>query len=426
MSLALHRDRLISVDSHHLAHPTEPSVFHPCFIRGRKFLLAAACLAVLGNAGRGAASLPGLVAEQPADGRAVQTDAGWMVPYTVSLPGTEVSFEMLPIPGGTFSLGTAADDPHHQPAEGPPVTVTVEPFWMAKCEVSWAEYRQYMSLYQVFKKFQSERMRLVTAENKVDAITAPTELYEPSFTFEYGDEPQQAAVTMTQLAAKHYSRWLSEVTGQQYRLPSEAEWEYACRAGTTTPWSFGDDPAKLGDYAWYSENSDADGQHPVGLKPPNPWGLHDMHGNVAEWVLDEYSDEGFARLAGKEGLTALDTVLWPDVLWPRMVKGGSWENAAADCRSASKLGSNDPEWKSNDPNLPKSPWWFTDDPARGVGFRLIRPLQAVPPEEMRKFWTIDCEDMQIDVQYRLDEGRGVLGIVDQDLPQAIETLRAKE
>jgi hypothetical protein len=109
-----------------------------------------------------------------------------------------------------------------------------------------------------------------------------------------------------------------------------------------------------------------------------------------------------------------------------MVKGGSWENDALGCRSASKLGSDDSEWKSNDPNLPKSPWWFTDDPARGVGFRLIRPLQAVPADEFARFWRIDCEDMAIDVQYRLEEGRGVLGLVDKDLPKAIETLNAME
>jgi formylglycine-generating enzyme required for sulfatase activity len=390
------------------------------------YISAVAVLGSIAVAGAVFADSPGLVQTKPADGRCVETDRGYMVPYTVTIPGSDVTFEMVPIPGGTFTLGTAADAPHHQPSEGPPVQVAVAPFWMAKCEVTWGEYKQYMGLYQFFKKFQSAQMRPAKDKSQVDAITAPTELYEPSFTFEYGDDPQQAAVTMTQLGAKHYSQWMSAITGQQYRLPSEAEWEYACRAGTTTPWSFGDDPAQLGAYAWYSENSGAEGQRPVGQKKANPWGLHDMHGNVSEWVLDKYSDEGFARLQGKGQLTALDTVLWPDELYPRMVKGGSWENDAAGCRSASKMGSDDRKWKDNDPNLPKSPWWFTDDPARGVGFRLIRPLAEVPAEEMVKFWKIDSEDMAIDVQYRLDEGRGVIGIVDKDLPKAIETLKAME
>jgi formylglycine-generating enzyme required for sulfatase activity len=400
-------------------------VFHPRFFRGPRtaatLLAVVLCVTVVHGA-----PTPGLVARKPADGRCVQTDRGYMVPYTVTLPNSDVTFEMIPIPGGEFLLGSPPDEPGRQPSEGPQLKVRVAPFWMARTEVTWAEYKQYMALYQVFKKFVSNQTREVTEANKVDAITAPTELYEPSFTFEYGDDPQQAAVTMTQLAAKHYGQWLSGVTGQQYRLPSEAEWEYACRAGTTTPWSFGDDPAKLGDYAWFSGNSDDAGQHQVAQKKPNPWGLHDMHGNVAEWVLDEYADEGFQRLQGKENLTAIETILWPRTLWPRMVKGGSWENDAAACRCASKMGSNDEDWKANDPNLPKSPWWFTDDPARGVGFRLIRPLQELSPGEFRKFWTIDCEEMAIDVRYRMEEGRGVLGLVDEELPGAVEALRAME
>ena len=390
-------------------------------IRTIVWTIAVTSCAVL-SSGRAGAGVPGLAKEKPAEGPSVETDRGHMVPYTVTIPGSDVSFEMLPIPGGTYRMGSPADSPFHQPSEGPQVQVRVAPFWMAKCEVTWAEYKEYMSLYTYFKRFEAEQMRVVTDANRVDAITAPTELYEPSFTYEYGDDPQQAAVTMTQLAAKHYSKWMSSVTGQQYRLPSEAEWEYACRAGTTTPWSFGDDPEQIGDYAWFSGNSEEGGQHPVGQKQPNPWGLHDMHGNVAEWVLDEYSDEGFGHLAREENLTALATINWPDEPYPRMMKGGSWENDAADCRAASKIGSNDEDWKANDPNLPLSPWWFTDDPARGVGFRLIRPLHEVPREEMEKFWSIDCEDMEIDVQYRLEEGRGVLGLVDKDLPRAIEVL----
>jgi hypothetical protein len=226
---------------------------------------------------------------------------------------------------------------------------------------------------------------------------------------------------MTQYAAKQFTKWLSGITpGQQFRIPSEAEWEYAARAGTKTAYSFGDDPAELGDYAWYGENSDYQ-PRPVAQKKPNPWGLYDMHGNVWELVLDEYSEEGYQKFAGKT-LKGADAVNWPTKAYPRTVKGGSWDDDADRLRSAAKMGTDDPEWKTEDPNLPLSPWWFTTDPSRGVGFRIIRPLKELPKSEMARYWDADVEDVQLDVENRLLEGRGVIGLVDPALPEAVKKI----
>jgi formylglycine-generating enzyme required for sulfatase activity len=341
-----------------------------------------------------------------------------MVPYAMQIPGTQVTFKMEPISDGTFLLGS--DDGSEE--NRPPIKIKVDPFWMGAHEVSWAEYKRFMNLYSVFKEFETHKIRPVTKENALDAITAPTELYDPTFTFEFGDDPQLPAVTMTQYAAKQYTKWLSGITGHFFRLPGEAEWEYACRAGTSTSYSFGDDE-DLGEYVWHYENSDDQPQH-VGQKKPNPWGLYDMHGNVWEWTLDEYREDGYQRLAGKTP-TAIEAIAWPTKLFPRVVRGGSWDDDPEDCYSVAKLASHDYDWKSEDPNLPHSPWWFTSDPSRAVGFRLLRQLDKLDREEMEKYWRTDVEEMEFDVTSRLEDGRGVLGLVDDELPEAIKSLKKK-
>jgi formylglycine-generating enzyme required for sulfatase activity len=363
------------------------------------------------------AQVPGLVPEKPATGPSVQTDRGWMIPYDAVIPGSDITFRMMPIPGGKFRMGSSADESGHQADEAPVREFQVEPFWMAECEVTWDQYKPFMSLYRVFKGLVSENRRVVTDANRIDAVTAPTPLYEPDFTFEFGEDPRQPAVSMTQYAAKQFTKWVSLSSGQNYRLPTEAEWEYACRANTATAWYFGNDLKQLPEHAWFADNSGGKGTHPVRALQPNPWGLYDMHGNVAEWVLDGYgtypsSSSAEIPLASRDWVRS-------DKPYPRVVRGGSWEFPAAQCRSASRLGSDDKAWKEYDPNLPNSPWWFTTDPARGVGFRLIRPLSDVSREAMEEFWKIDCEDTQYDVQDRLNEGRGVLGLVDPELPAAI-------
>jgi formylglycine-generating enzyme required for sulfatase activity len=183
---------------------------------------------------------------------------------------------------------------------------------------------------------------------------------------------------MTEHAANKYCQWLSAQTGHFYRLPTEAEWEYACRAGTTTAYSFGDDAAELGEYAWYYDNSDEKYQQ-VGKKKPNPWGLHDMHGNVMEWTADQFVPDYFQRLRGK----AANPFVRPQTLYPRTVRGGGWDDDAEQLRSAFRRGS-DASWKQQDPQLPKSVWYFTD--AQWLGFRIVRPKNVPSVEEMYFYW----------------------------------------
>lgn len=362
----------------------------------------------------------GLSKDQPAAGRFVETDQGFMVPYSMAIPGSKAKFDMLPIPGGVFRMGSPEGETGRQPTEGPQFEVWIEPFWMGRCEVSWAEYRQYMSLFSVFKDFETKGVRK-PADNQADAVTAPSRLYDPTFTFDKGDDPRLPAVSMSQFAARQYTKWLSGLTAQFWRLPTEAEWEYACRAGTTTVFHFGDEPTQLAEYGWSHANS-GDKPHFVGEKKPNPWGLCDMHGNACEWVLDAGLTDGYQQLAGQQR-TATETIVWPKELSPRVLRGGTWDSDPADCRSASRLFSNDRAWTETDPNLPKSPWWFTDGPALAIGFRVVRPLVAPAKETLPQYWDADVDSVKSAVAQRLAEGRGAAGVVDVQLPAAIQELK---
>jgi formylglycine-generating enzyme required for sulfatase activity len=311
-----------------------------------------------------------------------EKEPGDVKAYKENITGTGIGFDMVPIAGGEFMMGSPDGEAGHQPDEGPQVKVKISPFWMGKLEVTWNEYELFMRPeieLDLRKKNPSEEY-----VNKLsDAITRPTKPYvEMSFGMGKDGFP---AISMTQHAANKYCQWLSARTGHFFRLPTEAEWEYACRAGTTTAYSFGDDEEQLADYAWYGKNSDWKYQK-VGKKKANPWGLHDIHGNVVEWTLDQYDADWFKKNAGK---TLEDP--WNRALkaYPHSVRGGSWDDEdATRLRSAARRAS-DKAWKIQDPQLPKSIWYHTD--AQFLGMRVVRPLKVPTPEEMQKYWNNGIE-----------------------------------
>jgi sulfatase modifying factor 1 len=360
----------------------------------------------------------GLVKEKPASGRFIETKQGFMVPYETTIPGTEIKFRMEPIPGGVVKVGSPAGEPGRKPDEGAQVEVQLEPYWMGAYEVTWAEYMRYMAMHDLFKELSRLNIVKVTPEKKDLVVTAPSNLYEPDFTFKKGDDPKFPAVTMSQFAARQYTCWLSGLSGQFYRLPSEAEWEHACRAGATTAYHFGDDPKALGDYAWFYGNS-TETMHKVGEKKPNAWGLFDMHGNVGEWTLEAYQEKG--RPAANKVLTGAEAIQWPTKLYPRVLKGGGWDQDAAQCRVASRRASQDDPWRKTDPNIPQSPWWFTEEAALSVGFRVVRPLADLPRPEKKKYWDSDLAEQQEIIDNRIDrEGRGARGLAEPSLVEALK------
>ena len=200
-----------------------------------------------------------------------------------------IGMEFKLIPAGTFMMGWS-DDAHE-------VTLT-QPFKMGVQKVTQAQYEQVMGNNP--SKFEG-------AQNPVEMIS-------------WDD-------------AVEFCRRLSELpsekdAGNVYRLPTEAEWAYSCRAGTTTQFSFGDDDSDLGDYAWYAENS-AKKTHPVGSKLPNALGLYDMHGNVWEWCQDWDGDDPNGSLTDPTGPVSGSR---------RVIRGGCWFNYANFCRSALRYG----------------------------------------------------------------------------------------
>ena len=246
--------------------------------------------------------------------------------FVQAIPNSDVSFTMKPIPGNK----------------------AVDSFWMEEHETTYEEYIL----------FQDESQDHGPVP---DGITRPSPPYI-DFTLGMGKKGGFPANSMSRYAAMMYCKWLYKKTGVFYRLPTEAEWEFACKGGAGTAYPFGSDADSLRFYAWYKDNSD-NHYHAVKQLKPNGWGLYDMLGNIAEWTLDAET---------------------PGTSYPLILKGGCFRDEAPALRPAVRLLS-DKKWNARDPQIPRSKWWNTDAPF--IGFRVVRPVKQPDAAAAEEFYS---------------------------------------
>jgi len=249
--------------------------------------------------------------QQPATGKAAQTakPGGIEKPSEAPKPrdvdtvdlGGGVKMDLVWVPAGSFQMGSPDSEQGRNDSEGPVHTVELDGFWMAKYEVTQEQYEAVMG---------KNPSNFKGAKNPVEMVS-------------WND-------------ATDFCRKLTDKVGRasspakSFRLPTEAEWEYACRAGSSTRFCFGDSDNGLDEYAWYGGNSD-NTTHPVGEKKPNDWGLYAMHGNVWEWCGDWYGEKYYGSSDRKNPQGASSGEL-------RVLRGGSWFRDPGDCRSAFRFG----------------------------------------------------------------------------------------
>jgi formylglycine-generating enzyme required for sulfatase activity len=238
-------------------------------------------------------------------------------PFVESLPNSVVKIKMVPIPGGTTKLGGTA--------------TTVKPFYIATTETTWEAFDLFLTSGAPSKPYDQTVF-------KADAIARPSRSYHlPDHGWGHRGYP---AISIAFDSADMFCRWLSSVTGKKYRLPTEAEWDMACRGGSAEPWKL--DAAGIEKASWNASNCLDETTMPVGTKAANGFGLFDMLGNVGEWARDS---EGKPILCGP---TFLDPVT--------KVNPNTRQRWA-------------PSWQESDPQIPKSRWWLSDGPF--VGFRVV-------------------------------------------------------
>ena len=346
-------------------------------------------------------------AAQPEENAGHAASEKEMKPYAQAIPGTKVKFDMVPIPSGRFTMGSPESEKGRKKDEGPPIEVEVEAMWVGKHEVTWDEFLLFSTQYApaMRARWKDGKRNEIPKDKTADAVSIPTPMWEQDMwpiLRAMGQKDGYPACAMSQFSAQQYTKWLSKMTGRFYRLPTEAEWEYACRAGTKTAFAHGDDAEKVNDYAWNFYNSDfnenLDLGHPewgaayrkVGLKKPNAWGLYDMHGNVSEWCIDQYVADHYATFKGRT-VKAKDAVAWRKSIYPGVARGGDWTASQEECRSAARFAGTK-RLNDKDPNLPPSYWWLTD--GYHIGFRVVRPLKEPSEEAKRKYWDPEVKEIR--------------------------------
>ena len=251
---------------------------------------------------------------------------------TAETVSNSIGMEFIRIPAGTFMMGSPADDVQVSGHEQPQHEVTISrDFWLGRYEVTQAQWEAVVGS----NPYALERSNpYYGLPGMAERITRP-------------DHP----ATVSWNDAQAFLARLNEIEGGAlYRLPSEAEWEYAARAGTATRYSFGDDEAALAGHAWYGEGFGSGGHHPVGTKQPNLWGLYDIHGNVWEWTGDWFSSDWYAQSPGTDPQGPQDGV-------ERVVRGGSWHSTGDGWRSAARR-DYDPDYRGI-----------------SIGFRVLREVE---------------------------------------------------
>src|SRR2546422_6619981 len=234
---------------------------------------------------------------------------------TVTIPGTSVKFDLVLLPGGTSTIGSPEGEPGRKKDETSR-EIELKPFWIGTHEVTWEEYSLY---YESWK------------QAKVDGITRPSQpdVIDPKEPFPNGADQgkRHPALSIGWYGAMGYCEWLSKKTGQKYRLPTEAEWEHAARAGSKEA-----APRPLDDFSWHKGNS-GDHTSEIGQKKPNAFGLYDVFGNAWENCLEPFA---------------------PPALAP-VVRGGGWNTPAKDVRAANRQVVPE-EWAERDPKRPLRLW----------------------------------------------------------------------